>query len=57
VNILGLSNDWAVRIIKAVGNYQESYERNVGPNTPLQLDRGVNALWSQGGVQYAPPVR
>ena len=54
---IGLSNDWAVRIIKAVGNYQESYERNVGPNTPLQLDRGVNALWSQGGVQYAPPIR
>ena len=54
---IGLTNDWAVRIIKAVGNYQESYERNVGPNTPLQLDRGVNALWSQGGVQYAPPVR
>ena len=57
IKYIGLSNDWAVRIIKAVGNYQESYERNVGPNTPLQLDRGVNALWSQGGVQYAPPVR
>ena len=52
-----LSNDWAVRIIKAVGNYSESYERNVGPNTPLQLDRGVNALWTAGGLQYGPPIR
>ena len=54
---IGLSNDWAVRIIKAVGNYSESYERNVGPNTPLQLDRGVNALWTNGGLQYGPPIR
>jgi general L-amino acid transport system substrate-binding protein len=54
---IGLSNDWAVRIIKAVGNYAESYERNVGPNTPLQLDRGVNALWTAGGLQYGPPIR
>jgi general L-amino acid transport system substrate-binding protein len=54
---IGLDNDWAHRIIKTVGNYSESYERNVGPNTPLQLDRGVNALWSDGGLQYGPPIR
>ena len=50
---LGLSNDWALNAITAVGNYGESYERNVGPNTPLKLDRGVNALWSNGGILYA----
>ena len=54
---LGLSNDWALDIISQVGNYGESYEKNVGPNTPLKLDRGVNALWSQGGILYAAPVR
>lgn len=54
---LGLSNDWALNAIKAVGNYGESYEANVGPNTPLKLDRGVNALWSKDGILYAAPVR
>ena len=54
---LGLSNDWALNIISQVGNYGESYEAHVGPNTPLKLDRGVNALWSQGGILYAAPVR
>ena len=54
---LGLSNDWAVNIIKSVGNYGEIFERNVGPNTPIQLPRGLNALWTQGGLQYAPPIR
>ena len=54
---LGLSADWAYQIIRQVGNYAESYERNVGPNTPLKLDRGVNALWSQGGILYAAPIR
>jgi len=54
---LGLANDWAYQIIRQVGNYAESYDRNVGPNTPLKLDRGVNALWSQGGILYAPPIR
>jgi general L-amino acid transport system substrate-binding protein len=54
---IGLSNDWALNAIKAVGNYGESYEANVGPNTPLKLDRGVNALWSNGGILYAAPVR
>ena len=54
---LGLADDWAYQIIKQVGNYGESYERNVGPNTPLKLARGVNALWSQGGILYAAPIR
>ena len=54
---LGLSSDWALNAIKAVGNYSESYEANVGPNTPLKLDRGVNALWSNDGILYAAPVR
>ncbi|MEL0042556.1 MAG: transporter substrate-binding domain-containing protein, partial [Candidatus Puniceispirillum sp.] len=54
---LGLSNDWAYNIIMQVGNYAESYEAHVGPNTPLKLGRGVNALWSQGGILYAAPIR
>jgi len=54
---LGLTADWAVRALKAVGNYGEIYERNVGPNTPLKLDRGVNNLWTNGGLMYAPPIR
>ena len=54
---LGLSNDWAFNIVSQVGNYAESYNRNVGPETALKLDRGVNALWSDGGLMYAPPVR
>ncbi len=54
---MGLTDDWAYRIVKHVGNYGEVYESTVGPNTPLKLERGVNALWSQGGLQYAPPIR
>ena len=54
---LGLSNEWAYNIIKQVGNYGESYERNVGPSTPVQLARGVNALWTKGGLIYSPPFR
>ena len=54
---VGLSNDWAYQVIKAVGNYGEVFDRNVGPDTPLAISRGVNALWSKGGLQYAPPVR
>jgi len=53
----GLSNDWAYNIIKQVGNYGESYERNVGQKTPLGLARGLNDLWNRGGLQYAPPMR
>ena len=54
---LGVSNDWAYNILKQVGNYSEAFERNVGKNTPLGLERGLNALWTNGGLQYAPPVR
>ena len=55
--LLGLDKDWMVRAVKAVGNYGEIFERNVGPKTPLNLPRGANALWSKGGLMYAPPVR
>ncbi|MDJ0667495.1 MAG: amino acid ABC transporter substrate-binding protein [Desulfobacterales bacterium] len=54
---LGLTADWAYRIIKHVGNYGEVFDRNVGPDTALGLERGVNALWDQGGLMYAPPIR
>jgi len=54
---LGLTNDWAYRIIKAVGNYGESFERNVGQGSPIKISRGLNALWNKGGLQYAPPIR
>ncbi|HET7097433.1 MAG TPA: amino acid ABC transporter substrate-binding protein [Casimicrobiaceae bacterium] len=55
--LLGLDKDWAYRPLKAVGNYGEIFERNVGPKSPLKLPRGANNLWSKGGLQYAPPVR
>ena len=54
---LGLDNDWAFRIIKQVGNYSEIYERNVGPSSPLRIPRGINALWTDGGIQYPMPIR
>jgi general L-amino acid transport system substrate-binding protein len=54
---IGLTNDWVVHAIKAVGNYGEIFDRNVGPDTPLKIQRGQNALWTKGGLQYAPPVR
>ena len=54
---LGVPNEWVVNIIKAVGNYGEIFERTVGPSTPLKIARGINALWSKGGLQYAPPIR
>ena len=54
---LGLTKDWVVRIVKAVGNYGESFERNVGAGSPLQISRGLNRLWNQGGIMYAPPIR
>src|SRR5664279_5637922 len=54
---LGLPKDWAVNIIKLVGNYGESFERNVGSGSPLKIDRGLNKLWNKGGIQYAPPIR
>ena len=54
---LGLSNEWALNIIAQVGNYGESFERHVGPNTPLKISRGLNAQWKDGGLLYAPPIR
>jgi len=54
---MGLTNDWAYRIIKAVGNYGEVFERNVGQGSPLKIARGLNALWTKGGLQYGLPVR
>jgi general L-amino acid transport system substrate-binding protein len=54
---LGLDDKWAYNIIKQVGNYAEIFDRNVGPNTPLGLERGLNALWNQGGIQYPAPFR
>ena len=54
---LGLENDWLVKVIKAVGNYGEIYERNLGPNTLLNIARGPNKLWTQGGLLYSPPFR
>lgn len=54
---LGVPNEWVAKIIAQVGNYGEVFERNVGPDTAIGLDRGLNALWKDGGLQYAPPVR
>ncbi|WP_079200964.1 amino acid ABC transporter substrate-binding protein [Pseudomonas sp. CC6-YY-74] len=54
---LKLPKDWAVQIVKQVGNYGESFDRNVGAGSDLKIERGLNALWNKGGLQYAPPVR
>jgi general L-amino acid transport system substrate-binding protein len=54
---LGLDEKWAFNVIKKVGNYGEIFERNVGAQTPLKLDRGLNGLWNKGGLQYAMPIR
>ena len=54
---LKLPKDWAVQIIKQVGNYAETFNRNVGAGSELKIDRGLNAQWNKGGLQYAPPVR
>lgn len=54
---LGVENDWVVTMIGAVGNYAEIYDRNLGPDTPFNLDRGQNELWTNGGLLYAPPYR
>ena len=54
---IGLTNAWALQIVKHVGNYGEVFERNVGVETPLKIARGINALWNKGGLQYAPPIR
>ncbi|ORT49791.1 amino acid ABC transporter substrate-binding protein [Vibrio sp. qd031] len=54
---LDISDDWGYQVIKQVGNYGESFERTVGTGSPLQISRGVNALWNAGGFMYAPPLR
>jgi general L-amino acid transport system substrate-binding protein len=54
---LGLDQGYAVRVIAAAGNYGEMWDRNIGPSTPLGLSRGINALWTQGGLQYSPPFK
>jgi general L-amino acid transport system substrate-binding protein len=54
---LGLSSDWAVRVIRAVGDYGEVFDRNVGAHSKLAIPRGLNELWNNGGIQYAPPIR
>lgn len=55
--LLGLDKDWLYRVVKQVGNYGESFERTLGPKTPVGLPRGVNNLWKNGGLMYAPPIR
>ena len=54
---LGLTNDWVVNIVKATGNYGEIFENNVGAGSPLKISRGINALWTKGGLQYGMPIR
>ena len=54
---LGLDNAWAANIVKAVGNYGEIFDRNLGKDSPLKIERGLNALWNNGGIQFAPPIR
>jgi general L-amino acid transport system substrate-binding protein len=54
---IGLTKDWVVRIVKHVGNYGELYERNLGTGSKLNISRGLNRLWTKGGIQYAPPIR
>jgi len=54
---IGRTKDWAARIIKLVGNYDEVFERNVGTGSKLGIPRGINNLWTNGGIQYAPPIR
>jgi general L-amino acid transport system substrate-binding protein len=54
---IGVSNDFVANIVKAVGNYGEVFERNVGSGSRLKIDRGLNKLWNKGGIQYAPPLR
>jgi general L-amino acid transport system substrate-binding protein len=55
--MMGVSSDWAYNVIKQVGNYGDVFEANIGTSTPIGLARGLNALWTQGGLQYAPPMR
>src|SRR5262249_8545138 len=52
---IGLSRDWAYNIVKQVGNYGEIFDRNIGANTPMKMERGRNAIWSEGGLMVSPP--
>ena len=54
---LGLDDAWAANIIRQVGNYSESFEKHIGVNTPINIERGLNALYKDGGILYAPPFR
>jgi general L-amino acid transport system substrate-binding protein len=54
---IGLTNDWVVWVVRLVGNYGEVFERNVGTGSKLGIPRGLNNLWNNGGIQYAPPIR
>ncbi|HYX01114.1 MAG TPA: amino acid ABC transporter substrate-binding protein, partial [Reyranella sp.] len=54
---LGVDEKWVYNIVKQVGNYGEMFDRNVGTGSPLKIDRGLNKLWTQSGLQYAPPIR
>jgi general L-amino acid transport system substrate-binding protein len=54
---MGLPDNWGYNVIKHVGNYGEVFERNVGMGSALKISRGLNALWTRGGIQYAPPMR
>ena len=55
--MLGTDSNWALNAVESVGNYGEMFERNLGVHSPLHLERGLNRLWTQGGLMYAPPVR
>ena len=55
--ILGLDNEWVVNVVGGVGNYGEVFEKNIGQGSPLKIARGLNQLWTKGGIQYAPPIR
>lgn len=54
---LGLKQDWAYQIVRQLGNYEDLYDRNLGKQSPLKIDRGINHLWKEGGILYAPPLR
>jgi general L-amino acid transport system substrate-binding protein len=54
---IGLANDWAYNVIDHLGNYDEVFQRNIGSGSKLQIARGINALWTKSGIQYAPPIR
>jgi general L-amino acid transport system substrate-binding protein len=54
---MGLSNGWVIDIVRSVGNYGEIYDHHLGNDSPLGIPRGLNQLWTRGGIQYAPPVR